>query len=86
MSRLGCGHDSLARVNPRTITLSSTAYGHTGPWRRAGSRARTVDAACACPGLPAMKAAGSASDIAHIGRVDRSNENRYYSHQTRGTS
>jgi benzylsuccinate CoA-transferase BbsF subunit len=46
MSRLGFDHDSLARVNPRIITLSSTAYGHTGPWRRAGSRARTVDAAC----------------------------------------
>jgi benzylsuccinate CoA-transferase BbsF subunit len=46
MSRLGFDHDSLARVNPRIITLSSTAYGHSGPWRRAGSRARTVDAAC----------------------------------------
>jgi benzylsuccinate CoA-transferase BbsF subunit len=46
MSRLGFDHDSLARVNPRIITLSSTAYGHTGPWRRAGSRARTIDSAC----------------------------------------
>jgi benzylsuccinate CoA-transferase BbsF subunit len=46
MSRLGFDHESLARANPRIITLSSTAYGHTGPWRRAGSRARTVDAAC----------------------------------------
>jgi len=46
MQRLGFDHASLAKINPRIITLSSTAYGHTGPWRRAGSRARTVDAAC----------------------------------------
>ena len=46
MQRFGFDHDSLAAVNPRVITLSSTAYGYTGPWRRAGSRARTVDAAC----------------------------------------
>jgi benzylsuccinate CoA-transferase BbsF subunit len=46
MKRLGFDHESLARVNPRIITLSSTAYGHTGPWSRAGSRARTVDSVC----------------------------------------
>lgn len=46
MRRLGFDHESLARVNPRIITLSSTAYGYSGPWRSAGSRARTVDAAC----------------------------------------
>jgi benzylsuccinate CoA-transferase BbsF subunit len=46
MRRLGFDHESLARINPRIITLSSTAYGYTGPWRSAGSRARTVDAAC----------------------------------------
>jgi crotonobetainyl-CoA:carnitine CoA-transferase CaiB-like acyl-CoA transferase len=46
MRRLGFDHESLAQVNPRVITLSSTAYGYTGPWRSAGSRARTVDAAC----------------------------------------
>jgi benzylsuccinate CoA-transferase BbsF subunit len=45
MQRFGFDHDSLVQVNPRIITLSSTAYGYTGPWRRAGSRARTVDAA-----------------------------------------
>ncbi|RPI40939.1 MAG: CoA transferase, partial [Betaproteobacteria bacterium] len=45
MHRLGFDHESLARINPRIITLSSTAYGYTGPWRSAGSRARTVDAA-----------------------------------------
>lgn len=44
MRRLGFDHESLAAVNPRIITLSSTAYGYTGPWRSAGSRARTVDA------------------------------------------
>ena len=46
MQRLGFDHEGLAQVNPGIITLSSTAYGYTGPWRRAGSRARTVDAAC----------------------------------------
>ena len=46
MQRLGFDHESLVKLNPRIITLSCTAYGYTGPWRRAGSRARTVDAAC----------------------------------------
>jgi benzylsuccinate CoA-transferase BbsF subunit len=46
MARFGFDHESLAKINPRIISLSCTAYGHTGPWRRAGSRARTVDAAC----------------------------------------
>ncbi len=44
MARYGFDHDSLSKINPRIITLSSTAYGYTGPWSRAGSRARTVDA------------------------------------------
>ena len=46
MQRFGFDHESLSSINPNIITLSSTAYGYTGPWRRAGSRARTVDAAC----------------------------------------
>ena len=46
MARYGFDHESLSAINPRIITLSSTAYGYTGPWSRAGSRARTVDAAC----------------------------------------
>ncbi|MFQ6026426.1 MAG: CaiB/BaiF CoA transferase family protein [Dehalococcoidia bacterium] len=46
MERFGFDHESLVHINPRIITLSSTAFGYTGPWRRAGSRARTVDAAC----------------------------------------
>ena len=46
MRRFGFDHESLAQVNPRIITLSSTAFGHTGPWSKAGSRARTVDAVC----------------------------------------
>ncbi|MCI0846832.1 MAG: CoA transferase, partial [Chloroflexi bacterium] len=41
MRRLGFDHESLVQVNPSIITLSCTAYGHTGPWRAAGSRART---------------------------------------------
>jgi benzylsuccinate CoA-transferase BbsF subunit len=46
MQRLGLDHDSLVRVKPDIITLSCTAYGHTGPWRAYGARARTVDAVC----------------------------------------
>jgi benzylsuccinate CoA-transferase BbsF subunit len=46
MQRLGLDHDSLAQVRPDIITLSCTAYGHTGPWRAYGARARTVDAVC----------------------------------------
>src|SRR5207244_11179371 len=43
MRRLGLDHDSLAAVKPDIITLSCTAYGHTGPWRPYGARDRTVD-------------------------------------------
>ena len=46
MERFGFGHENLTPLNPKIITLSSTAFGYTGPWRRAGSRARTVDASC----------------------------------------
>jgi benzylsuccinate CoA-transferase BbsF subunit len=46
MQRLGLDHDSLTSVKPGIITLSCTAYGHTGPWRAYGARARTVDAVC----------------------------------------
>jgi benzylsuccinate CoA-transferase BbsF subunit len=46
MQRLGLDHDRLAQVKPDIITLSCTAYGHTGPWRAYGARARTVDAVC----------------------------------------
>ena len=68
MQRFGFDHDSLSAVNPRIITLSSTAYGYTGPWRRAGSRARTVDAACGLSyltgyeGGPSMRASNNYMD------------------------
>ena len=68
MQRFGFDHDSLSEVNPRIITLSSTAYGYTGPWRRAGSRARTVDAACGLSyltgyeGGPSMRASNNYMD------------------------
>ncbi len=51
MRRFGFDHETLSQINPRIITLSSTAYGYTGPWRSAGSRARTVDAACGMSSL-----------------------------------
>ena len=44
MERWGLGHESLAQLNPRIITLSSTGYGHKGPWSQAGGRGRTADA------------------------------------------
>ena len=68
MQRFGFDHDSLSAINPRVITLSSTAYGYTGPWRRAGSRARTVDAACGLSyltgyeGGPSMRASPNYMD------------------------
>jgi crotonobetainyl-CoA:carnitine CoA-transferase CaiB-like acyl-CoA transferase len=68
MQRFGFDHESLSEVNPRIITLSSTAYGYTGPWRRAGSRARTVDAACGLSfltgyeGGPSMRASNNYMD------------------------
>ena len=46
MKRLGIDHETLSQIKPDIITLSCTAYGHTGPWRAYGARARTVDAAC----------------------------------------
>lgn len=51
MQRLGLDHDSLAKIKPDIITLSCTAYGHTGPWRAYGARARTVDAVCGLSSL-----------------------------------
>ena len=68
MQRFGFDHDSLSSINPGIITLSSTAYGYTGPWRRAGSRARTVDAACGLSfltgyeGGPSMRASNNYMD------------------------
>ena len=51
MARLGLDHDSLTHIKPDIITLSCTAYGHTGPWRAYGARARTVDAVCGLSSL-----------------------------------
>lgn len=68
MRRFGFDHESLAEVNPRIITLSSTAYGHSGPWRSAGSRARTVDSVCGMSyltgfeGGPSMRASNNYMD------------------------
>ena len=68
MQRFGFDHASLSEINPEIITLSSTAYGYTGPWRRAGSRARTVDAACGLSyltgyeGGPSMRASNNYMD------------------------
>ena len=68
MRRLGFDHESLAQVNARIITLSSTAYGHTGPWSKAGSRARTVDSVCGMSyltgfeGGPSMRASNNYMD------------------------
>lgn len=51
MQRLGLDHDSLTAVKPDIITLSCTAYGHTGPWHAYGARARTVDGVCGLSSL-----------------------------------
>ena len=68
MQRLGLDHDSLTQVKPDIITLSCTAYGHTGPWRAYGARARTVDAVCGLSSLtgyeggPALRASSNYMD------------------------
>ena len=68
MQRFGFDHESLSSINPKIITLSSTAFGYTGPWRRAGSRARTVDAACGLSSLtgyeggPSLRASNNYMD------------------------
>jgi benzylsuccinate CoA-transferase BbsF subunit len=41
----------LTNIKPDIITLSCTAYGHTGPWQAYGARARTVDAVCGLSSL-----------------------------------
>jgi benzylsuccinate CoA-transferase BbsF subunit len=73
MKRYGFDHESLARVNPRIITLSSTAYGHTGPWRSAGSRARTVDSVCGMSYLTGFE--GGPSQRASNNYMDHSTGN-----------
>jgi crotonobetainyl-CoA:carnitine CoA-transferase CaiB-like acyl-CoA transferase len=68
MLRLGLDHESLTQVKPDIITLSCTAYGHTGPWRAYGARARTVDAVCGLSSLtgyeggPALRASSNYMD------------------------
>ena len=72
--RLGLDHESLAAVKPDIITLSCTAYGHTGPWHAYGARARTVDAACGLSYLtgyeagPALRASSNYLD--HTGGLN----------------
>jgi len=74
MRRLGLDHDSLVKVKPDIITLSCTAYGHTGPWRAYGARARTVDAVCGLSALtgyeggPAVRASSNYMD--HTGGLN----------------
>lgn len=74
MQRLGLDHDSLVKVQPDIITLSCTAYGHTGPWRAYGARARTVDAVCGLSSLtgyeggPALRASSNYMD--HTGGLN----------------
>jgi len=68
MRRFGFDHESLAQVNPHIITLSSTAFGHSGAWSKAGSRARTVDAVCGMSALtgyeggPSLRASNNYMD------------------------
>ena len=73
MRRLGFDHESLAQINPRIITLSSTAFGHSGPWSRAGSRARTVDSVCGMSYLTGFE--GGPSQRASNNYMDHSTGN-----------
>jgi benzylsuccinate CoA-transferase BbsF subunit len=73
MRRYGFDHESLAQINPRIITLSSTAFGHSGPWSRAGSRARTVDSVCGMSYLTGFE--GGPSQRASNNYMDHSTGN-----------
>jgi len=73
MRRYGIDHESLVQVNPRIITLSSTAFGYTGPWSRAGSRARTVDSVCGMSYLTGFE--GGPSQRASSNYMDHSTGN-----------
>jgi crotonobetainyl-CoA:carnitine CoA-transferase CaiB-like acyl-CoA transferase len=73
MRRYGIDHESLVQVNPRIITLSSTAFGYTGPWSRAGSRARTVDSVCGMSSLTGFE--GGPSQRASSNYMDHSTGN-----------
>lgn len=73
MRRYGFDHESLSAINPRIITLSSTAYGHTGPWAKAGSRARTVDSVCGMSYLTGFE--GGPSQRASNNYMDHSTGN-----------
>ncbi|QBQ99359.1 CaiB/BaiF CoA transferase family protein [Paraburkholderia pallida] len=33
MARLGFGHEDVAKINPRTVYVSISGFGQTGPWR-----------------------------------------------------
>ena len=73
MERLGFDHASLAKVKPDIITLTSNAFGSTGPYRSYGSRARTIDSFCGLSyisgyeGGPALRASSNYMD--HTGAL-----------------
>jgi len=46
VKRFGLDYESLRKVKPDIIYLSSSGYGHEGPWQGYGAFARTIDAMC----------------------------------------
>lgn len=68
MERLGFDHDSLVKIKPDIITLTCNAFGSTGPYKRYGSRARTIDGFCGVSyisgyeGGPALRVSGNYLD------------------------
>ena len=72
--RLGLDHDSLVKVKPDIITLTCNAFGSTGPYKRYGARARTVDGFCGLSyisgyeGGPPLRVSGNWMD--HTGALN----------------
>lgn len=46
MKRMGIGYESLRKIKPDIIYLSSSGYGEEGLWKGYGAYARTIDAMC----------------------------------------
>lgn len=55
LTNLGIGYEELAQVNPGIILLSSSGYGHTGPWKQYkayGPNTESVDGLMHITGYP----------------------------------
>lgn len=66
-ARLGVDHAALAAVNPRVITCSISAFGHSGPWRDRPGYDLVVQALGGGMSLTGHEATGPAHIPYHLG-------------------